>query len=98
MFNDKFMIMEFFKDYLLFVVCVAFLTEGVKMRLPAEKLHPKWTSLIVAIILGVLYVFTPYFDGNYLHLLLAFGVSIIFYDYFFKVGVDLIKNKFTFKK
>ena len=83
--------MEFLKDYFLLIILISILTEGIKMRIPAEKLHPKWTSLFVAIILSGFYTQTENFDGDYLNLLLSFGLAIILYDYVIKIVVDKVK-------
>lgn len=90
--------MEFLKDYYLLILCISVLTEVLKLRIPAKKLDPKWTSFIVAAVCCIAYIWYPGFDGDFFHLLFAFGCTVLFYKYVIQVAKDLFTKNFTFKK
>lgn len=84
--------MEYLENYLVLIVGITIMIEVCKMYFP-KSIHPKWPALGIAVLLSVLFSFTEYFDGHYIKLLVSFGLSVLFYDYVFKVVKDLILKK-----
>jgi len=63
------------------------------IRLKSKTIHPKWVTLIVAVLLSGLMAVTKPEAFDLWKAIISLSLAVIFYDYIVKVVVDLIKKK-----
>jgi hypothetical protein len=82
--------------YLEYFLAVILMTELLKRYINTQIIHIKWLTLVVAVGLAPVEYLITKMGGNvidYWKLVISFSVSVISYDYAWKVIKDWISNR-----